>query len=192
MDPRLEADYSLNHQPIELAAAADIGGREVHVLLVYVLGLHEEARSNEPAGAELRAVDTGFVGVALQLGAYGVVLRETPANLLFKSIRRVRAGEFWVNRETVADLVHALSSGANAAPPAPLNAPRAFALSPRELEIVSAVASGYTDRQMAEKLAVAEETIRGYLDAILQKTGVANRLELALFAIHHRLTHAAR
>ena len=128
----------------------------------------------------------------LQLGAYGVVLRETPAALLFKSIRRVRAGEFWVGRDMVADLVKALSSGGTPAPGPVLNAPRAFALTPRELEIVGAVAGGYSDQQMGEKFGVAEEAVKHYLDAIFQKTGVANRLELALFAIHHRLTNAAR
>jgi two-component system, NarL family, nitrate/nitrite response regulator NarL len=129
----------------------------------------------------------------LQLGAYGVVLRETPAVLLFKSIRRVRAGEFWVGRDMVADLVKALSAGTAAPAPAPvLNAPRAFALTPRELEIVGAVAGGYTDQQMGEKFGVGEEAVKSHLDSILQKTGVANRLELALFAIHHRLTQPAR
>lgn len=125
---------------------------------------------------------------ALQLGARGVVLKETPPTLLFKSIRRVRAGEFWVGRDMVADLVHALAVAEKATPPKPiLHAPRAFALTARELEIVSAVASGYTNKQMAEKLSIAEDTIKHHLTSIFDKTGVSNRLELALFAIHHRL-----
>jgi DNA-binding NarL/FixJ family response regulator len=124
----------------------------------------------------------------LRQGAYGVVLKGTPPDLLFKSIRRVRAGEFWVGRDMVADLVHALASDTRSARPAPtLNAPRPFALTPRELDIVSAVSSGYTNRQMADKLAIAEDTIKHHLTSIFDKTGVSNRLELALFAIHHRL-----
>lgn len=126
---------------------------------------------------------------ALQLGAYGVVLKETPSPLLFKSIRRVRAGEFWVGRDMVADLVHALAASGERRVPAPvLHAPRAFALTPRELEIVGAVAVGHTNRQMAVKFGVAEDTIKHHLTSIFDKTGVSNRLELALFAIHHRLT----
>lgn len=125
---------------------------------------------------------------ALQLGARGVVLKDAPADLLFKSIRRVRAGEFWVGRDMVADLVHALAAIEKAATPKPLlHAPRAFALTARELEIVSAVASGHTNRQMAEKFSIAEDTIKHHLTSIFDKTGVSNRLELALFAIHHRL-----
>lgn len=125
---------------------------------------------------------------ALQLGARGVVLKDASEALLFKSIRRVRAGEFWVGRDMVADLVHALAALEKVAAPRPvLHAPRAFALTARELEIVSAVASGYTNRQMAEKFSIAEDTIKHHLTSIFDKTGVSNRLELALFAIHHRL-----
>ena len=125
---------------------------------------------------------------ALQLGARGVVLKDAPMDLLFKSIRRVRAGEYWVGRDMVADLVHALAAVGRATTPRPvLPARRAFALTARELEIVSAVASGYTNRQMAEKFSIAEDTIKHHLTSIFDKTGVSNRLELALFAIHHRL-----
>jgi two-component system nitrate/nitrite response regulator NarL len=125
---------------------------------------------------------------ALQLGARGIVLKDAPAELLFKSIRRVRSGEFWVGRDMVGDLVHALAAAEKAMTPKPiLTAPRAFALTARELEIVCAVASGYTNRQMAEKFSIAEDTIKHHLTSIFDKTGVSNRLELALFAIHHRL-----
>jgi two-component system nitrate/nitrite response regulator NarL len=129
---------------------------------------------------------------ALQLGAYGLVLKTTPAAMLVKSIRRVHAGEFWVGRDMVADLVRALAASDAANPAAPvLRAPRAFALTPRELQIVGGVAAGFTNRQMAEKFGLAEDTVKHYLTSIFDKTGVANRLELALFAIHHRLTQSA-
>jgi DNA-binding NarL/FixJ family response regulator len=124
----------------------------------------------------------------LQLGARGAVLKDTPSPLLFKSIRRVRAGEFWIGRDMVGDLVQALAAAEKSAriQPAPTT-PRAFALTARELEIVSGVAAGYTNRQMAEKFGVAEDTIKHHLTSIFDKTGVSSRLELALFAIHHRL-----
>ena len=125
---------------------------------------------------------------ALQLGARGAVLKDTPSPLLFKSIRRVRAGEFWIGRDMVGDLVQALAAAEKSSPiKAALHAPRAFALTARELEIVSGVAAGYTNRQMAEKFAVAEDTVKHHLTSIFDKTGVSSRLELALFAIHHRL-----
>lgn len=124
---------------------------------------------------------------ALQVGARGAVLKDTPHALLFKSIRRVRAGEFWIGRDMVADLVHALAAAERGTMKPAIQAPRAFALTARELEIVSAVAAGYTNREMAEKFSVAEDTIKHHLTSIFDKTGVSNRLELALFALHHRL-----
>ncbi len=124
---------------------------------------------------------------ALQLGARGAVLKDTPSPLLFKSIRRVRAGEFWIGRDMVADLVNALAAAERASVARTVEAPRAFALTARELEIVSAVAAGYSNQQMAERFGLAEDTIDHHLTAIFAKTGVANRLELALFALHHRL-----
>jgi len=124
---------------------------------------------------------------ALQLGARGAVLKDTPSPLLFKSIRRVRAGEYWVGRDMVADLVHALAAAEKGPMKPALQAPRAFALTARELEIVSAVAAGYGNREIAEKFDVAEDTVKHHLTSIFDKTGVSNRLELALFALHHRL-----
>ena len=125
---------------------------------------------------------------ALQLGARGAVLKDTPSPLLFKSIRRVRAGEFWIGRDMVGDLVQALAAAEKSSPiKSALQAPRAFALTARELEIVSTVAAGYTNKEMATKFGVAEDTIKHHLTSIFDKTGVSSRLELALFAIHHRL-----
>lgn len=124
---------------------------------------------------------------ALQLGARGAVLKDTPSSLLFKSIRRVRAGEFWIGRDMVADLVHALAAAERGTMKPAIQAPRAFALTARELEIVSAVAAGYSNKEMAEKFGVAEDTVKHHLTSIFDKTGVSNRLELALFALHHRL-----
>ena len=125
---------------------------------------------------------------ALQLGARGAVLKDTPSPLLFKSIRRVRAGEFWIGRDMVGDLVQALAAAEMSSPiKSALQAPRAFALTARELEIVSTVAAGYTNKEMATKFGVAEDTIKHHLTSIFDKTGVSSRLELALFAIHHRL-----
>jgi two-component system, NarL family, nitrate/nitrite response regulator NarL len=122
-----------------------------------------------------------------QIGARGAVLKDTPSSLLFKSIRRVRAGEFWIGRDMVADLVHALAAAERGTMKPAIQASRAFALTARELEIVSAVAAGYSNKEMAGKFGVAEDTVKHHLTSIFDKTGVSSRLELALFALHHRL-----
>ena len=65
--------------------------------------------------------------------------------------------------------------------------PKKFGLTPRELEIVAAVLGGYSDNQIARKLSITRTAVVEELDAVSHKLGVDGRLELALFALHHRL-----
>jgi DNA-binding NarL/FixJ family response regulator len=122
---------------------------------------------------------------ALQLGAAGVVLKSAPTDLLFKSIRSVMAGQHWIGREAVSDLVQALREQIAHSPEKP--ARKRFGLTPREVEITSAVVSGLSNKEIAKKLALSEDTVKHHLTNIFDKMGASNRLELALFAVHHRL-----
>jgi DNA-binding NarL/FixJ family response regulator len=60
-------------------------------------------------------------------------------------------------------------------------------LTPRELEIVSAIIGGYTNKDIAAKFSISEQTVKHHLTNIFDKLGVSNRLELALFAVNHNL-----
>ena len=60
-------------------------------------------------------------------------------------------------------------------------------LSEREMEVVRSLAEGLTNREIAERLGLSQHTIKNYLFRVFDKLGVSNRLELALFAINHRL-----
>ena len=122
---------------------------------------------------------------ALQFGARGIVMKQNASELLFKSIRTVMAGQYWVGRECVGDLIDQMRRRA-AAPPPEVARPT-FGLTPRELEIISTVAAGYTNSEMAEKLSISVKTVKHHLTNIFDKLGVENRLELALFAVHHHL-----
>jgi len=121
----------------------------------------------------------------LRLGVRGVVLKDTATALLFKSIRAVMNGEYWIGRDVVADLVRLLVE----APSAPENrpAPLPVDLTRREREIVTLIVTGHTNREIAHKIAVTEDTVKHHLTHIFDTTGVSNRLELALFALHHHL-----
>src|SRR6266699_3967726 len=88
------------------------------------------------------AAEKNQIVEALQLGARGIVLKDSATQLLLKSIHTVMAGEYWVGRESVSNLVQYLrtlvqSSGEEARQ-------KKFGLTPRELEIVSAVVAGYS------------------------------------------------
>jgi DNA-binding NarL/FixJ family response regulator len=121
---------------------------------------------------------------ALQFGAAGVVLKVSEPALLFKSIRSVMAGQHWIGRDTVSDLVQALRNYSDASP-SPAR-PR-FGLTARELEITGAVVSGFSNKEIAKRFILSEDTVKHHLTNIFNKVGASNRLELALFAVHHRL-----
>ncbi len=120
---------------------------------------------------------------AMRLGARGVVWKQSASALLLKSIRKVHAGEIWLDNRMTAELIDAFkkSSDSGARREKPL-------LSPREREIVQLVAQGFRNREIAEKLFISEQTVKNHLHNIFDKLGVSDRLELALYAIHHHLT----
>jgi DNA-binding NarL/FixJ family response regulator len=60
-------------------------------------------------------------------------------------------------------------------------------LTRRELEIVAAIVEGCTNRDIAQKFSLSEDTVKHHLTHIFDKLGVSNRLELAMFAVNHRL-----
>jgi DNA-binding NarL/FixJ family response regulator len=121
---------------------------------------------------------------ALQLGARGVVMKDSSATLLVKAIRGVLAGEFWVGRDRVANLVEALrpkitrTVGPSASD---------HGLTERELLIVSGVVSAFGNKEIAARLGITEKTVKTHLTNIFDKLGVSTRTELAMFAVRNRL-----
>ena len=122
---------------------------------------------------------------ALQLGARGVVLKSAATELLFKAVRSVMKGEYWIRRDIVADLVGMLAQTPKRGTDPP--ASQAFVLTDRERDIVKVIVAGYTNREIARTFALSEATVKHHLTSIFDKTGASTRLELAMFALHHRL-----
>ena len=121
---------------------------------------------------------------AMRLGAAGIVLKRSPTELLLKSIRKVHAGEIWLDSHTTAAVMHQFAAGDER--PAGQGRERA-PLSPREREIVALVAQGFKNKEMAGKMFISEQTVKNHLHNIFDKLGVSDRLELALYAIHKNL-----
>ena len=133
------------------------------------------------------AVEEDELRQALRLGARGLVLKESGAMQLLESIRVVHGGEYFVGRECMADLVSAVRSrGVPVDGKIPRPTPD-FGLTARERQIVSAVVNAYQNKEIAAKFAISEKTVKHHLTNIFNKVGVSNRLELALFAVHHHL-----
>jgi two-component system nitrate/nitrite response regulator NarL len=122
---------------------------------------------------------------ALQLGARGVVLKDSATQLLLKSIHAVMAGEYWVGRDSVSNLVQYLRNLMQSTNEE--SKQKKFGLTPRELEIVSAVVAGYANKEIAEYFKISEDTVKHHLSNIFDKLGVSTRLELALFAVNQGL-----
>ena len=133
------------------------------------------------------AIESHDVVEALQRGARGVILKEATTSLLFKCIRCVADGQYWVGREEVANLVEYLRRQA----PTARDDRQLMGLTHRELEIVSAIVAGLSNRDMARQFAISEQTVKHHLTRIYDKLGVSNRLELALYAIQRRLVDEA-
>jgi DNA-binding NarL/FixJ family response regulator len=132
---------------------------------------------------------------AMKLGTSGIVLKQTATELLIKSIRKVHAGEIWLDSHTTAAVIRQFV--ANDEAPMPQQASSSVRererspLSQREREIVALVAQGFKNKEMAEKMFISEQTVKNHLHNIFDKLGVSDRLELALYAIHNNL-HTGR
>jgi DNA-binding NarL/FixJ family response regulator len=132
---------------------------------------------------------------AMKLGTSGIVLKQTATELLIKSIRKVHAGEIWLDSHTTAAVIRQfVANDDTPAPSAAQSSPRERERSPlsqREREIVALVAQGFKNKEMAEKMFISEQTVKNHLHNIFDKLGVSDRLELALYAIHNNL-HSGR
>ena len=129
------------------------------------------------------AVERLEIVQALQLGARGVVMKEAATQLLMKAIRTVMAGQYWIGREAVGDIVDFMRTNPSGDKP-----PRNYGLTKREMDILTTIVAGLSNKEIARKFTLSEDTVKHHLTNIFDKVGVASRLELALFAINNRLT----
>jgi len=130
------------------------------------------------------AIERADIVTALQLGARGVIMKDAATEQLFKGIRTVMGGQYWVGREGVSDLIQMLKSMMAAEEAEPK---KTWGLTKRELEIIGTIVAGYPNKDIAKKFAISEDTVKHHLTNIFNKVGVSTRLELALFAVHHKL-----
>jgi DNA-binding NarL/FixJ family response regulator len=129
-------------------------------------------------------LDSVAVSTALELGARGVLLKGSATTLLFESIRSITKEEYWLGCNAAGQMVDTRMPVGGDARTAATNK---YRLTPRELEVVSRVASGESNKQIGEALSMRENTVKHHLTSIFDKTGVFSRLELAVFAMNHGL-----
>ena len=107
----------------------------------------------------------------------GVVFRNVPGGDLVDCVRRVGVGQRCVQHSNVTSILAQDTVGARVRE----------RLTPKEMQIVALIVQGCKNKQIATQLNTKEQVIKNYLRSIYDKTGVSDRLELALFTIHHRV-----
>lgn len=130
-------------------------------------------------------ITTQQVIEALQIGARGIVLKDAVSGELSEALRAVISGDYWINGQRVVNLLKALHELMQKAAAVPER--KTYGLTPRELEVVTCIVEGCSNKDIAKQFNISEETVKRHLSNVFDKTGVSTRLELALFAIAHKL-----
>ena len=117
-------------------------------------------------------------GTYLQQGFHGLVYRNVTGPALAECVRRVAQGERWQPPQVMQE---------NSPEEDLVGARVRDRLTPKEMRIVALIVQGCKNREIAQRLKTTEQVIKNYLRSIYDKTGVGDRLELALFTMHHRV-----
>jgi len=119
-------------------------------------------------------------------GVRGIISRSISPDLLVRCVRKIAAGETWIDNQSVSWVIEAYRAQA-AALVSPRNQPR---LSPKEMAIIACITQGKRNKEIAYQLGTTEQVIKNYLRKIYDKLGVSDRLELALYCLHNKVIHA--
>lgn len=121
-------------------------------------------------------------------GVRGIIPRSISPELLVRCVRKIAAGETWIDNQSVNWVIEAYRAQAVALTDPRLQ-PR---LSTKELSIIALITQGKRNKEIAFQLGTTEQVIKNYLRKIYEKLGVSDRLELALYCLHHQLDKKAR
>lgn len=184
-DPAKMVSLAGHYQPEVILVEATLGGESVGVLLRRLEGVRCTSRAIVMTASARQEDHVVFV----RCGASGIMTRDTSSEMLVKGIRKVCAGELWVERRTAAEAMRQMVASRAALPlPRGGGHERSTAtLSKREREIATLVAQGFKNKDIATRLFISEQTVKNHMHNIFEKLGVGDRLELALLTIHQGL-----
>jgi len=130
--------------------------------------------------------DGEIVTSAFWSGAKGLVRRDQTPAVLLKAIRKVDAGEVWLDRFTIARLFAEFSQGSDAVD----DTPGTGRLTLREHQLVTVVGQGFSNSEIAARLRISEATVRNHLTSIFKKLELHSRFELVMYALRQGLIKA--
>jgi len=129
------------------------------------------------------AADEGHTVELYRRGVRGIISRSISPDLLVRCVRRIAAGETWIDNQSVNWVIEAYRAQA-AALVSPRTQPK---LSPKEMAIITCITQGKRNKEIAFQLGTTEQVIKNYLRKIYDKLGVSDRLELALYCLHNKI-----
>ena len=124
---------------------------------------------------------------AVLLGAVGIVLEENAPETLFKAIKRVCAGEVWLDRSAIGRVFAQMSNSIPKGKKMDPEAAKVASLTDREREVIALIGEGLRNKGIADRLFISEATVRHHLTSIYGKIDVSDRLKLIIFAYRHNL-----
>jgi two-component system nitrate/nitrite response regulator NarL len=119
---------------------------------------------------------------AIRLGVWGIVLKEMAPRMLMECVRKVHAGEKWLEQQSVTRAMERMQKRESEIDRL------TRLLTPRELEIVRLASEGLRNKEIGERLSITEGTVKIHLHNIYEKLGVTGRSQLILYATKHGLT----
>jgi len=122
--------------------------------------------------------DDAYIREALKNGAEGYILKSQPSDSIMESLRAVAKGNIVLERDVGLSLSAMLKENRK-------ESLAGFELTPREAEILALVGQGLTNREIAAKLYLSEGTVRNYVTGLLEKLGLRDRTQLAIFYLQH-------
>src|SRR6185503_12420925 len=121
---------------------------------------------------------------AVKLGAVGVVLKDQAPEVLIKAIKKVHAGEVWLDRTTTGNLFHEMTQTSGELDP---EKSKINSLTEREFQVIQLIAEGLKNKEIAKRLFISETTVTHHLSSIFSKLDVSDRLELVIYAFAQKL-----
>jgi two-component system, NarL family, nitrate/nitrite response regulator NarL len=127
---------------------------------------------------------------SIEEGVVGVIFKTQTAEQLIKAIEKVNAGEVWLERSMIANVLSRLSRN-NKPVKNTSEIDNINELSEREKQIVRLIGQGYKNKKISAQLCISETTVRHHLTSIYNKLGVSDRLELLVYAHRFGLVKSA-
>ena len=134
--------------------------------------------------------DENYMMKMIQSGAAGYLLKDVEPSVMVQAIRRIYAGESFVEPSLTKKLFHGITNREELRPSLPAHPPLEIdRLSAREIEVLQLIGRGMSNAEIARELFLSEKTVKNHLTNIFRKIQVTDRTQAVLYAIKHKIVN---